>query len=124
MALLALTTFLSACSMTKERPQPAMTLTTDYQAVLLTNGQVLVGKMDGLGASFPVLTDVYYVQSVADPTTKQTKMVLVKRGREWHAPDRTIINVNHIILVEPVTKASKLMELIEKSKLEPQPPNP
>jgi hypothetical protein len=119
MMLRALATVLSACSADQGRRQEsAPKLTSEYQAVLLTNGQVLIGKLEGLGTPFPVLTDVYYVQAVVDPQTKQTRNVLVKRGKEWHAPDRTILNANHIIIVEPVTKGSKVMDLIEKAKPE------
>jgi len=89
---------------------------TEYKAVLLSNDQVFVGKLENLGSPFPVLTDVYYVRTVQDPNTKQTSNILVKRGKEWHAPDRTILNATHIVIVEPVTKGSRLMELINQDK--------
>jgi hypothetical protein len=37
-------------------------LTTGYQAVLLSYGSVYYGKLEGLGAAYPVLRDVFYVQ--------------------------------------------------------------
>ena len=85
---------------------------TDYRAVLMSNSMVLFGKLHGLGTPFPVLTDVYYVQTVEDNTTKKPTTVLVKRGREWHAPDRTVLNASQIVLIEPVTADSKVMNLI------------
>jgi len=87
-------------------------LETPYQAVLLSNGQVYYGKLHGLGSEYPVLTDVYYVQVGVDPNTKQSKSVLLKRGNEWHAPDRMVLNANHILLVEPVTGGSRVARLI------------
>ena len=87
-------------------------LDTLYQAVLLTNGQVYYGKLEGLGSAYPVLNDVYYVQVGVDTGTKQTKSVLLKRGNEWHAPDRMVLNANHILLVEPVTPGSRVARLI------------
>jgi len=93
---------------------------TPYQAVLLSNGSVYFGKLDGYGGKNPVLTDVYYVQSGQDPETKQVKNVLVKRGKELHAPDRMYINPEHIILVEPVGTNSKVAELITQEKAKPQ----
>jgi hypothetical protein len=87
-------------------------LETDYQAVLLTNGQVYYGKLHGLGSAYPVLTDVYYVQTGVDPATKQSKSVLLKRGNEWHSPDRAVLNGRQILMVEPVTAGSRVAHLI------------
>lgn len=94
---------------------------TEYKTVLLTNGQVLIGKLENWGTPFPVLTDVYYVQTTVDPASKKSSSVLVKRGKEWHAPNRTILNANHILLIEPVTKGSKVIEFIEKLNAEQVP---
>lgn len=87
-----------------------------YYAVLLNGGQVYFGKLDGLGTEFPVLTDVFYVQSRQDPTTKQVTNILVKRGKEWHAPDRMIINASQIVFIEPVTAGSRVAQLISAAK--------
>jgi len=88
---------------------------TAYQAVLLTNGSVYYGKLEGLGGPFPVLRDVFYVQAAADPNTKQTTNVLIRRGKEWHAPDYMVLNANHILLVEPVTPGSRVANLIAEA---------
>jgi hypothetical protein len=90
--------------------------TTPYQAVLLTNGNVYFGKLEDYGTRFPVLTDVFYVQSTTNSETKQTMNVLVKRGKELHAPDRMYLNPNQIILVEPVGPDSKVAQLIAEQK--------
>ncbi len=89
---------------------------TPYQAVLLDGGEVYYGRLAGLGTPFPVLTDVYYVKTAVDPQTKVATNVLVRRGKEWHAPDRMVINARHIILVEPVGTSSKVAQLIEEDK--------
>ena len=34
-------------------------LTTEYQAVLLSNGQAYFGKLEGVGSPYPVLKDVF-----------------------------------------------------------------
>lgn len=90
--------------------------TTPYQCVLLMGGQAYFGKLEGYGTRNPVLTDVYYVQSQTNSETKEVKSILVKRGREWHAPDRMYLNPDHIILVEPVAADSKVAQLIADSK--------
>jgi hypothetical protein len=91
-------------------------MTTPYQAVLLSNGSAYFGKLEGLGTPFPVLREVFYVQSSQNPETKQVSNILVKRGKEWHAPDRMIINANMIVLVEPVNPASRVAQLIAEAK--------
>ena len=87
-----------------------------YQAVLLDNNQVYFGKISGLGTEYPVLTDVFYIQSRMNEQTKQTSNVLLKRGKEWHAPKKMRLNNSHIIMVEPVSKGSTVARLIEEAK--------
>lgn len=90
--------------------------TTTYQAVLLDNGQVYYGKLAGLGTRFPVMTDVYYILRTEDPKTKQIHNVLVKRGKELHAPTETVLNARHILMVEPVGPSSEVARLIAQSQ--------
>jgi hypothetical protein len=87
-----------------------------FQAVLLDTGQVYYGKIERLGTDFPVLRDVYYVQSTTDPQTKQVTNILVRRGKEWHAPAYTVLNARHIALIEPVSPTSKVAELIAQQQ--------
>jgi len=93
---------------------------TAYQAVLLTNGSVYFGKLEGYGTSSPVLRDVYYVQSGTSPETKQATNVLIKRGKELHAPDRMYLNPTQILLVEPVGAESKVAQSIAQEKTKGQ----
>lgn len=94
--------------------------TTPYQAVLLTNGSVYFGKLQHYGSRFPVLLDVYYVQSGTNPETKQVTNVLVRRGKELHAPDRMYLNPQQIVLVESVGPNSKIAQLIAEDKAKGQ----
>lgn len=87
-----------------------------YYAVLLANGSVYFGHLEGLQSDFPVLKDVYYVQSTKDEKTNQVNNVLIKRGKEWHSPDRMIINQKAIVFVEPVGLDSVVAKRIEESK--------
>ncbi len=88
---------------------------TPYQAVLLANGSVYFGKLEGFGGRHPVLTQVYYVVSQTSPDTKQVNNVLVKRGKELHEPDRMYLNPNQILFVEPVGTNSKVAQLIAQA---------
>jgi hypothetical protein len=113
-SILALTLLavLTACGREHRRKRPE--LTTPYTAVLLDNGQVYYGKLANAGSEFPELTDVYNIQSQVNQDTKAASNVLVRRGNEWHAPDR--MNQRHIILIELVGTNSKVAQLIEADK--------
>lgn len=89
--------------------------TKGYSAVLLDNNSVYFGKVADLGSDYPVLTDVFYIQSAVNPETKQQSNILVKRGKEWHAPDKMILNRGHIVMIEPVTEGSAVAKLIEQA---------
>jgi len=93
----------------------AVEFTTPYQAVLLTNGSVYFGHLQGYGEQNPVLTDVYYIVSQTNPETKQVNNVLVKRGKELHEPDRMYLNPNQLLFVEPVGPNSKVAQLISQA---------
>jgi hypothetical protein len=87
-------------------------LSTPYHAVALANGQVFFGRIDALGTEYTVLRDVFYIQSRQNPETKQVANVLIKRGGEWHAPDRMILNRQQVVLIEPVKQDSQVAKLI------------
>jgi hypothetical protein len=89
--------------------------TRGYQAVLLDNNQVYFGKITDLGTDYPVLTDVFYIQTTVNPETKQQNNILLKRGKEWHAPDKMVLNARHIIMIEPVTAGSTVAKLIAQA---------
>jgi len=120
----ALAVALSGCQLATQKEAPGdipeygklEASESDYRAVLMSNNMVLFGKLHGLGTPFPVMTDVYYVQTVEDPATKKPTNVLIKRGKEWHAPDRTVLNASQIVLIEPVTKDSKVMQVITEAE--------
>ena len=68
--------------------------------------------MEGLGKHYPILRDVFYIQTAIDQTTKQQSSVLIRRGKEWHGPDFMVLNASHIVLVEPGTEGSRIAQLI------------
>lgn len=87
-----------------------------YQAVLLSNGSVFYGKLDGYGTEHPVLNNVFYIVSQQNPETKQVNNVLVRRGKELHGPDRMYINPRSIVFVEPVGPTSRVAQLINEAQ--------
>ncbi len=86
-----------------------------FNAVLLDNNSVYFGKVADLGTDYPVLTDVFYIQTTVDQETKKQSNILVKRGKEWHAPDKMVLNARHIIMIEPVTEGSTVAKLIAQA---------
>jgi hypothetical protein len=91
---------------------------TRYEAVVLVNGAVYFGRLQGYGGRSPILTEAYYIISQQDPATKQVKNVLVKRGKELHEPDRMYLNSAQILYVEPVGPDSKVAQLIAQDATE------
>ena len=112
--LTALLLALTACGWGRHRKGPE--INTPYAAILLDNGQVYFGKLAHAGSSYPELTDVYYIQSQVNQETKAVTNILVRRGNEWHGPDRMFLNQRHIIMIEPVGTNSKVSELIQADK--------
>jgi hypothetical protein len=45
--------------------------TTEYQAVYLDNSQVFFGKLSDSGSPFPILRDVYFIQTRMDREKKR-----------------------------------------------------
>lgn len=88
---------------------------TAYQAVLLSNGAVYYGNLQGYGTKNPILTNVFYILTRTDPNTKANSNMLVKRGKELHGPDRMYLNPNSIVFVETVTSGSKVAQLIQQA---------
>jgi hypothetical protein len=113
---LLLLTLAAGCQPPSKADTPAIAFSTPYQAVLLSNNSVYFGKLSGYGTSNPVLTDVFYILTKSDPTTKQVQNVLVKRGKELHGPDRMYLNSNSIVFVEPVGTDSKVAQLISEAE--------
>ena len=90
----------------------SLKLTTQYQCVLLNNGQILFGKMEKAGSDYSILKNIYYVRQQMDPQTKEMKSNLVRRSMEPHAPNMMYINDSAIAFIEPVSPNSRVAQLI------------
>ena len=96
--------------------KPDTASASGYHAVFLENNLVVIGQLSGFGGRYPVLKDVFYVRQNVNPETKAAANVLVRRGGEWHGPDRMVINGDHILFIEPVAKGSRVDLLIQEIK--------
>lgn len=93
-----------------------ITFTTEYQCVLMTNGQYFFGKIEKAGSAYPVLRNVYYVRQQMNPETKEMKSTMFKRSMEPFAPDMMYINASAIALIEPVAPDSKVATMIKQAE--------
>ncbi|HEX3746691.1 MAG TPA: hypothetical protein VHW09_22290 [Bryobacteraceae bacterium] len=105
----------SGCAKPTAASQTAVIDPGRYYAVLLDNNSVYFGKLDSLTTDYAVLHDVFYVQSNVDQQTKAVSNVLIRRGKEWHGPDRMIVNQKAIVFIEPVGTDSRVAQLIAAS---------
>jgi len=106
---------------TKEK----LSFKTEYQAILMNNGQFFFGKMEKAESAYPVLKNVIYIRQQMDPKTKEVKSTMFKRSWEVHAPDMMYINASSIVFIEPVSPDSKVAQLIkqvESQKMNMLPP--
>ena len=96
-----------------------------YQAVFMSNGEILFGKLKTLDASHVELNEVFYIRSNTNDATAtdseevQTEdngdMQLIKRGEEVHGPeDAMIINRDQVLYYENLKPSSKVSQLIQK----------
>ncbi|MGZ6293092.1 MAG: hypothetical protein ACXWMK_12980 [Syntrophales bacterium] len=89
---------------------------TEYQAVLLADGQAYYGKVDKIEKDFLILSDVYYVQRNPASGAGESQAIMVKRGKEPHGPDISYLNTKYIVMVEPVTPDSPVAKTIYEIK--------
>ncbi len=92
-----------------------LTFTTEYQSVLMNNGQYFFGKMEKAGSAYPILRDVYYVRQQMNPETKEVRSTIFKRSMEPFGPDMMYINANSIAVIEPVSPDSKVAKMIKEA---------
>lgn len=109
---------LYGCEKPKVNNRQEFNFKTEYQAVLLDNGQYFFGKLENADSEYPLLKDVFYVRSEVNRETKEAKGILIKRGNEWHGPDIMYINAKHIVVIEPVSPESKVAQLIKEEKIQ------
>lgn len=112
-AALMIMTFAEGCSKVG-----GPSFSSEYQAIFLDNGQVFFAKLENASAEYPLLKEVFYVQSRMNPETKQPANVLVRRGSEWHGPDHMHVSAKHIVAIEPVAANSRVAQLIKEAKIQ------
>jgi hypothetical protein len=92
-------------------------LTTPFQAVTLTSGAVVYGRVDHLGTDHPVIRDAFTVRFDTDPRAPEPRPVLLLRRDGPTGADHLIVPATAIISVEPVRLDSTVGRLIDDAGL-------
>lgn len=95
-----------------------------YQAILLTNGESYIGKLDMLSNGYMQLTDVFYLKPKTDvsdtsqqKTTDQNDVQLIKFGDEVQGPeDKIVIAKDQIVYYQNLKTDGKVTQKIEEFK--------
>lgn len=92
-----------------------------YQAVLLTNGQVYFGHLKKADSRNPVLQDVYYLKSSqktpSQPDQSQAQLVLIKLSKDADVPsDELILKTDQILYWQNMDNSGKIVKLIQQDK--------
>ncbi len=94
-----------------------LNLKTEYQVVILDNGNAYFGKLEIPSKSFVLLKDVYYIQTQINQETRLKDQHINKKGQKrLHGRDTMYVNTQHIILIEPVSPESQVAKLIKEEK--------
>jgi hypothetical protein len=104
-------------------------ITSGFQAVFLTNGQVYFGKLSDAEEKYVKMEDIYYLQVTPVLQTKtegqpgaqastaqqeQQQLSLVKLGNELHGPmDKMFINRDQILFIETLKDDGKVTQAIK-----------
>lgn len=111
-----------------------------YQAVFLANDQVYFGKVTKSAGDYLVMEDVYYLVTsgqqnvspqimndleesdvegvtVSPEQEAESGFVLVRLGKEVHAPEnKLVLNKEHVMFIEDLKADGKLVTAITESK--------
>ena len=90
-------------------------ITTTFQAVMLTDGTLVYGRVDHLGTNVPVLRDVLAVRVIEGPGSGQVRYEAVPRKAGPHGADHMILPVTSILYIEPVKPDSAIGQVLEKA---------
>lgn len=108
------TTSTGATTTTKSTPGYSLTK-SGYQAIILQNDQVYVGKLSNLGDQFVKVDEAYRLVASDSTTDKgKTDLKLIKLEEGVHGPTNSmLVNRDHIVLIEDLRSDSKLLDIIK-----------
>ena len=88
----------------------------DFQAVVLTNGQIYFGKLSVPGGNFYYLRHAFYLTTAAARTGGTQQRVLAPIVKDVHAPeDLMVINRSHIVYVENLSPSGAVSRRMQQT---------
>lgn len=89
----------------------------EYQAVVLTNGQIYFGKLSAPGGDFYYLRHVYYLTAQQTQGGRPLQRTLVKLVNDVHGPeDFMAINRSQIVYMENLRGNGKAAQLMQSGQ--------
>jgi len=92
---------------------------SEYQAIVLVNGQALFGRISGVSDDMLVVRDAYYVRNQVNPDSRELHTSLIRRATEIHGPKQTSISRTQVLFIEPVDPESQVAKLMAKDASSP-----
>jgi hypothetical protein len=88
---------------------------SEYQSIVLTNGQIYFGKLSAPGGDFYYLTHVYYLTQQASRSGRPLSRVLVPLVSDVHGPeDMMVVNRSQIVYMENLRPNGKAAQLLRQ----------
>lgn len=88
----------------------------EYQAVVLTNGQIYFGQLSSPGDDFYYLRHVYYLTEQATRAGQPRQRALAPIVKDVHAPeDMMVINRSQIVYVENLRATGEVSKRIRQA---------
>ena len=116
---LAFALVIDTLSRTTEPPDPRQFLVTRLHAVSLSDGRVIVGRIDRLAAPFMVISDAITVEPKVDDKSKEVEWSVPLRARDWHQPGLVVVGAQQVVSVDAIKPGSALASAVDQARARP-----
>jgi hypothetical protein len=116
---LAFALLIDTWSRSWQPPDPRQFLVTRLHAVSLSNGRVIVGRIDHLAAPFLVISEAVTVQPKVDDVSKEVQWSVPPRGGDWHQPGLVIVGAQQVVSVDAIKPGSPLAAAVDQARARP-----
>ena len=106
-------------SRTAEPPDPRQFLVTRLHAVSLSDGRVIVGRIDRLAAPFIVISEAITMEPKVDDKSKEVEWSVPLRSRDWHQPGLVIVGAQQVVSVDSIKAGSALATAVDQARARP-----
>ena len=102
-----------------EPADPRQFLVARLHAVSLSDGRVIVGRIDRLAAPFMVISDAITVEPNVDDKSKEVEWSVPLRSRDWHQPGLVIVGAKQVVSVDAIKPGSALAAAVDQARARP-----